>query len=264
MPMRTSLSSPVGPKMFKSRDKPPAESIKKEMIRYDKIAKTYDKGGIGWHYARKRKLSFLLTGLKPHVNGKSLIDIGCGNGIYMVPFIEGNMLVCGIDISSNMLKEARRKVGRKANLIHASMYNLPIKNDCFDFVVSFGPTMQTQEAALKEAHRIAKNEARLFLDFINELSPLTWIKYTIRKLIADPSYFFRLHVFWSIKKKLLRFNFRVVRASSCIFLPIKRSKRFTSDELEFPIENLESRFVKLPLINLLGACLLIESKVSKR
>jgi len=87
------------------------EYIKKQRDLYDKVAETYDEGDFFWHYARKRKLAFLMTGLKREfsdLKGKLIIDIGCGTGEYMVPFVRDNTTVCGIDFSINMLRTVRR------------------------------------------------------------------------------------------------------------------------------------------------------------
>ena len=75
------------------------------------------------------------------------------------------------------------------------MYQQPIRNDCSDIIISYGPTIQAQKDALREVYRIAKGGAIFFEDYNNELNLETWFEYTIRKIIADLHYLLELHFF---------------------------------------------------------------------
>ena len=66
-----------------------------------------------WYSARKRssyefkmQLPAILN-LLGNLRGKSLIDIGCGPGVYSVEFAKRGANVLGVDLSRKMLDKAR-------------------------------------------------------------------------------------------------------------------------------------------------------------
>ncbi len=53
-----------------------------------------------------RAMNFLLS--KIDIRGKSILDIGCGAGRFLVPFVQRGAVVTGIDISDKMLASAAK------------------------------------------------------------------------------------------------------------------------------------------------------------
>ena len=78
-------------------------------MRFDQLGK--DIRSIGWNDSDSQKLRFdrLLRGIS--VKGKTILDVGCGFGD-LIPFLEcqygSDFNYIGIDISENILNEARR------------------------------------------------------------------------------------------------------------------------------------------------------------
>jgi len=80
-----------------------------------------------------KEVDFLIEelALKP---GAAILDVGCGTGRHAVELAKRGYKVTGIDISAEMLKEAREKAkaaGVEANFIRADAtdFNLPAKYD---------------------------------------------------------------------------------------------------------------------------------------
>ncbi|MBD3406097.1 MAG: methyltransferase domain-containing protein [Candidatus Lokiarchaeota archaeon] len=78
-----------------------------------------------------------VTSLLPNLNDILVLDVGSGPGRYAEYLLENSAKVVSIDVSSNMLRLARRRVREQSNFIRADIeYNLPFLNsDIFDLVL---------------------------------------------------------------------------------------------------------------------------------
>jgi len=122
---------------------------------YDRIA--------DWYSARKRgsyefkiQLPAILN-LLGDLCGKSLIDIGCGPGIYSVEFARRGADVFGVDISRKMLDKARnsaKMTNMTLTLQKADAHSLPYKDDSFDAAVLILTILNVK--IVKEAARVLK------------------------------------------------------------------------------------------------------------
>jgi len=122
---------------------------------YDEIA--------GWYSARKRgsyefkiQLPAILN-LLGNLHGKSLIDIGCGPGVYSVEFAKRGANVLGVDISRKMLDKARnnaKMTNMKLTLQKADAHSLPYTDDSFDVAVLILTILNSQ--MVEEAARVLK------------------------------------------------------------------------------------------------------------
>src|SRR5664280_852198 len=73
------------------------------------------------------------------VRGKTVLDVGCGTGLYSIRLSEGGADVTAVDISSKMIEIARRKAQVRSQYIwyeQADMAKLPYENRTFDMIVS--------------------------------------------------------------------------------------------------------------------------------
>lgn len=77
------------------------------------------------------------TGLIPEVDGRRILDAGCGTGIYTEWLLDRGADVVGVDVSEAMLDQAREAVGDRAEFRRATLGDpLPFADDEFDGVVS--------------------------------------------------------------------------------------------------------------------------------
>lgn len=91
---------------------------------YEAMAPIYD--DFTAHHDYDEWLGELLPALKRHgLQGKRLLDVGCGTGKSFLPMLAQGWEVTACDISPAMLELARGKVGDAADLAVADMRELP-------------------------------------------------------------------------------------------------------------------------------------------
>ena len=127
----------------------------------------------------------LLTELKG-LEGASLVEIGCGTGVWMEFLKErGFKEPVGVDISRDMLKVARKKGLKK--LVEASACRLPFRDNTFDgalFITSL-EFIVDRKRALLEAARVSRDF--IIIGFLNAHSLLA-LHRRVRALFKESSY----------------------------------------------------------------------------
>lgn len=109
----------------------------------------------------------------------SLLDIGCGTGASLVPFLNKGIDLTGIDPSPYMLDAARRNLGHRVDLHRCYAEDLPFDDNSFNYTVIF-LTLEFCEdplKALEEACRVTRD--RIFIGILNKFS-----LYVAHRLIA--------------------------------------------------------------------------------
>lgn len=99
---------------------------------FGRLAATY---GQGKYYGNRRRA--VLAAIAGEIaDARDVLDAGCGNGAYLAEFAAapGNRRVTGADLSIEMLRSARNRVGAKCRLVCADVSRLPFKPGSFDFI----------------------------------------------------------------------------------------------------------------------------------
>ncbi|MBN1223114.1 MAG: methyltransferase domain-containing protein [Candidatus Aminicenantes bacterium] len=162
------------------------------------------------------------------VRGKSVLDAGCGTGIFSIIFARNEAAkVMGIDISEGSLTTARSLKERfglsNAEFQREDMLNLPFTADTFDIVWAWGTVHHTTDPfqAVSELIRVLKPEGSLLLAVYTR-TKLTFLHEIIRKtLIRTPK-----NTWKALCKILAVFLWPVV------FLFKKREKSRKGEKLE--------------------------------
>jgi SAM-dependent methyltransferase len=89
--------------------------------------------------------------------GQTVLDVGCGTGVFLRAAADHGATVCGIDASAALLEIARERVP-DADLTLGDVQHLPYADDRFDAVCGFNSFFYADDmvAALREAGRVAK------------------------------------------------------------------------------------------------------------
>ena len=144
---------------------------KLELVRdYNATAHLYDE-----RYKEEQivKMSFLLGKLRPTEND-ILLDVGCGTGL-LFEMLECRLMV-GVDISINMLREAKRRIEKdpklmeRAELILGDAEFLPIRNGSVDVCVSVTALQLAgdQGGAVSEILRCLKEKGSFGISIIRK------------------------------------------------------------------------------------------------
>ncbi len=103
-------------------------------------AANYDRrryGGPASHYKQTVTMNAMMKLIGP-LEGKRILDIGCGTGRGIVKFAQYATYAVGSDYSLDMLSYARQKVGEKSNctFVRAIAQQLPFSGASFDVVTA--------------------------------------------------------------------------------------------------------------------------------
>ena len=141
----------------------------------------------------------LMASMFKNLNGKTILDIGCGSGLSSISLIDNGFDVTGLEPSHHMINLAEKNLGKKAEIYLGFAEHLPFEDNYFDFVC-LDKTLEFVEdpyQALFEAFRVAKNA--VFIGFINKYS-LRALKIKINKFFENSVYdFANLFSLWEIK-----------------------------------------------------------------
>ena len=141
----------------------------------------------------------MLDMLKP-MEGDSVLDIGCGTGVSLLPFLDRGLRITGIDPSPYMLDIAFKKVGHRVDLHRGSAEDLPFDDNSFNHAC-FITTLEFVEdprKAIEEACRVAKD--RIFIGMLNRYALKSMqlrLKGIFTKSIYNHAQFFSI---WELKK----------------------------------------------------------------
>ena len=125
------------------------------------------------------KRTELVLGLLTHLSlaDKTVLDVGCGNGVYTLNIAKLAQTAIGMDIARDGLREAREdaeKLKVTAQFAIANAECLPIRDSSCDVVLVMEALehIQNPETTLKEAKRVLKSQGYLVVSVPNRLYPL--------------------------------------------------------------------------------------------
>jgi len=129
-----------------------------------------------WHSFRQKPIilaEVLAVRWKP---GK-ILDIGCGNGRNLIPFLKQGFKGAGLDFSGEMIKNAqallkKNHLSARSDLKEGEMQALPYADESFDYLTSIASFHHLKEAdrkvALLEMRRVLKKDGLLLMTVWNK------------------------------------------------------------------------------------------------
>jgi ubiquinone/menaquinone biosynthesis C-methylase UbiE len=162
------------------------------------------------------------------VEGKSVLDAGCGTGIFSIIFANNRAeQVTGIDISKGSLDTARGLKDKfyltNTEFKQEDMLDLPFSDENFDIVWAWGTVHHTTDPfkAINELIRVLKKDGSLLLAVYTR-TRLTFLHEIIRKtLIRTP------RRSWTLLSKVM-----TIFLAPVVFLFKKREKSRKGEKLE--------------------------------
>lgn len=121
---------------------------------YDSIADSFEKAIEEGNRASENAMRALL----PSLEGKSVLDIGCGEGTDAVFYLQsGAVRVAGVDASKELLEKAKQK-HPGIDFTYGLFEKIPFKDNEFDFVFSKYALMTSAELdpIFREVDRVLK------------------------------------------------------------------------------------------------------------
>jgi ubiquinone/menaquinone biosynthesis C-methylase UbiE len=140
---------------------------------YDDFSTLYEKE------RHKRYHRFLDTSeldiARPYVQGKRVLELGCGTGLVLEPLSKMAARATGLDISRGMLQKA---IDRGLDAVQASGTDIPFPDETFDCIVSFKVLAHIEqiEKTMQECARVLKPGGHLVLEFYNKHSLRQMVK----------------------------------------------------------------------------------------
>ncbi len=109
----------------------------------------------------------MLDMLRPY-RGETLLDIGCGIGESLKPFLKAGLLVTGLDPSPYMLDITSKNLGNRVELYRGFAEDLPFEDNSFNYacLVTTLEFTENPEKSLEEACRVAKD--KIFIGVLNK------------------------------------------------------------------------------------------------
>ena len=134
------------------------------------------------------------------VSGETVLDIGCGTGVSLQPFIDMGLQVTGIDPSPYMLDIALKNLGHRVDLHRGFAEDLPFDDNSFNYACLFTTLefVEDKKKALEEASRVAKD--KLFIGVLNRYAikgVQRRVKGVFTKTIYNRAHFFSI---WELKE----------------------------------------------------------------
>jgi len=198
----------------------------------------------------------LIAAIRP---GKKVLEVGCGTGIYTEKLARTGADIVAIDISSDLLAQARNKIkSPNISFLEADLENLPFPNENFDAVVGVSILHHVNACeALKEIRRVLKPDGAIVFSEPNMLNPQIAFERNIpaiRKMLGNsPSEtaFFR----WGLARMLKNAGFSEIDIKPFDFLHPLTPKAFikTVERLGLIIEH-------IPLLKEFAGSLLISAR----
>ncbi len=150
------------------------------MQRYNLTARMYE-----MRYAEEQAAKYKAALNNLNINGKRVLDVGCGTGLLFSQITNEAQTVVGVDLSSKLLHQARERARKFSNvhLVQADADHLPFTSNLFNVVFAFTvlQNMPNPSETLSEIKRNAQQAASIVVTGLKKVFSLE----AFQKLLQD-------------------------------------------------------------------------------
>jgi len=152
-------------------------------------------------FAAELESRLMIDMLEP-MPGEAILDIGCGTGASLLPFLDKGLQATGIDPSPYMLDIAKNNLGNRVDLHRGFAEDLPFDDNSFNYacLVTTLEFVDDRQKALEEACRVAKD--KIFIGVLNRYAIKgiqRRVKGVFTKTIYNHARFFSV---WELKRNI--------------------------------------------------------------
>ena len=144
---------------------------RKIMQSYDVTAEMYDE-----RYAEEQHRKYSKTLENVNVTSKTVLDVGCGSGLFFSQVAYKAGIVVGVDLSRKLLTKAKKHIKAFQNtfVLQADADHLPFKDRFFDNIFSFTvlQNMPKPPQTLRELERVTKKDGKVVATGLKKAFPL--------------------------------------------------------------------------------------------
>jgi len=160
--------------MPSGKQKLETDKLKVSRFDFDLTAGTYD----NWYASRRGAMydrlekKVIADFLPAEVEGKRLLEVGCGTGHWSRFFSEYGFEVTGLDVSERMIDIAKSKNISNASFQVADGHSLPFPDETFNATAAITTLefVRDTEAVLQEMIRCTRKPGMILLGVLNRLS----------------------------------------------------------------------------------------------
>ena len=194
------------------------------------------------------------------LEGKTVLDIGCGNGLYTLRLAKLAEKVTGVDIAEEAIAKARRNnadLKGNAEFLKASAESLPFCDHSFDvmLLIEVLDHVPNHEKAVEEARRVLKEDCYLVVYVPNKLYPFEVHGLRIGKRHISGFYTGSVPFFsWAPQFVRKKFERARIYTKGEIIKIIERNG-FVAREIDYyypPLDRISSKLVKALLRRVLA------------
>ncbi|MDI6792160.1 MAG: class I SAM-dependent methyltransferase [bacterium] len=194
--------------------------------------------------------------------GKKILEIGCGTGVFTEKIVRTGAEIIAIDISPELIERAReREVSSNVQFEVMNVEKMDFPDNNFDSVVGSSILHHLNlEKAFLEIKRVLKPEGRVAFAEPNMMNPQIMIQKNIKPIkrwlgdSPDETAFFR----WSLKNRLQECGFGQILIEPFDFL-----HPFTPAPLIPIVDKVGQMAERLPILREIAGSLLIQAKLIK-
>lgn len=160
-------------------------------------------------FLKLQKRKFFST-INSYPHGR-LLEIGVGNGAHFKYYSTHKII--GIDTSSSMVIQARKRIKDNIQVLQMNGENLSFRNGVFDYVILSHvlAVVEDPENLLKEIYRVLKPGGKIFI--LNHFTPHNWLRY-VDKIFSCISWIFHFKSVFHISDLRQIEKFKIVRSSN--------------------------------------------------